>query len=1089
MRAHDWTASPLGRPETWPQSLRSVVGLILGSKFPMFVAWGPELGFLYNDAYAEILGAKHPAALGARFQDIWAEIWPDISPLITAAMAGEGTFRENLPLLMNRKGFDEPTWFTFSYSPVRDEDGQVAGMYCACTETTATVIAESRLRESEARLAFLDRLGAETVALADADAVLAVTTRLLGEHLDLSVCAYADMDEDEDGFTIRGDWAAPGAKSILGRYSLAAFGKLAVTNLTAGLPLVINDNRRELAPEEAATFQAIGIAATICMPLVKDGRLTALMAIHDRVPRVWTDAELNLLREVTARSWAHVERVGAVAELRESEARFRNMADHAPVMMWVTDASGSCTYLNRGWYEFTGQSVGEGLGLGWTHATHPDDRTLAEEAFLAANAAQAPFQVEYRLRRADGSYRWALDTAAPRFGTNGEFLGFIGSVIDIDERREAEARLAYSEEQLRLAIETAEIGLWDVDLRTDTLFWPPRIKAAFGISPDVPVSMNDFYAGLHPDDQEHTTAAFAAACDPEQRALYDVEYRTIGKEDGIVRWVAAKGRGLFDDAGTCVRVIGTAIDITARKAEERQLRELNETLEQRVSERTADRDRMWRLSTDLMLVARFDAMITAVNPAWTTLLGWSESELIGRRFTDMVHPDDIAATLAEAGSLAKGQTTLPFENRYQHKDGSYRHLSWTAVPGEDLIHAVARDVTAEKQRQHELAQTQDALRQAQKMEAVGQLTGGVAHDFNNLLTIIKSSTDLLRRPDLPGERRRRYVDAISDTVDRASKLTGQLLAFARRQSLKPEVFDAAERIRSVSDMLRTIVGSRIAIRTEVEDEHCFVDADAAQFDTALVNMAVNARDAMDGEGSLTIRIDTADLSTIGGKGDASGAVVAVSLTDTGTGIDPEQMPHIFEPFFTTKEVGKGTGLGLSQVYGFAKQSGGDIAVESEVGRGTTFTLYLPRVDPVGSEVLDGAGASTARREHGRGTRVLVVEDNRNVGEFSTQLLQDLGYETTWAGNAADALAYLNGQQAFDVVFSDVVMPGMNGVELGHEIRRLYPGLPILLTSGYSHVLAEEGRHGFELLQKPYAAEELSRVLRRVLRQQGASRAT
>ncbi len=1207
MRGHDWSTSPLGEPTSWPQSLRSVVGLMLGSKFPMFVAWGPELGFLYNDAYADILGAKHPAALGARFHDIWSEIWPEISPLIDAALAGEASYHEDLPLVMNRRGYDEQTWFTFSYSPVRDESGAVAGMYCACTETTATVLAERRTRQSEARLAFLDRLGAETAALADADAVLATTTRLLGEHLGLSVCAYADMDEDEDGFTIRGDWAAPGSRSIVGRYSLAAFGRLAVSNLSAGLPLVINDNRRELPPEEAATFQAIGIAATICMPLVKDGRLTALMAIHDRVPRVWSEAELNLLREVTARSWAHVERVGAVAELRqsearfrltadavpqivwitdaegrteyfnrqwtaytgvdfepsnaadiaagfvhpddgpatmaafeearrtggvfevehrirsksgeyrwflvradpyrdpatgeivrwfgsstdihdryaaqaalrESEARFRNMADNAPVMMWMTDPSGSCTYLNRRWYEFTGQSEEEALGLGWTKATHPDDQTIAQDAFLAANAAQAPFRVEYRLRRADGSFRWALDAAAPRLGVDGEFLGFIGSVIDIDERREAEARLAYSEEQLRLATEAAEIGLWDVDLVTDTLFWPPRVKAAFGISPDVPVSMDDFYAGLHPEDREHTAAAFAAACDPERRALYDVEYRTIGKEDGILRWVAAKGRGLFDEAGRCTRVIGTAIDITTRKADERRLRELNESLGQQVAERTADRDRMWRLSTDLMLVARFDATITAVNPAWTGLLGWSETELLGRSFIDFIHPDDIAATLAEARRQSEGLTTLRFENRYRHKDGSYRHLSWTAVPSEDLIHAVARDVTAEKQRQAELMQTQDALRQAQKMEAVGQLTGGVAHDFNNLLTIIKSSTDLLRRPDLAPERRKRYVDAISDTVDRASKLTGQLLAFARRQALKPEVFDVRERIDGISDMLRTIVGSRVEIVADVDCQPCFVEADMSQFETALVNMAVNARDAMDGEGTLTIVVRSLpELPLPHGR---PGPHMVLSITDTGTGIEPERLNQIFEPFFTTKEVGKGTGLGLSQVYGFVKQSGGDVAVESEVGHGATFKLFLPLVERPAA-VDPGSAGSRVEEHSGRGQRILVVEDNAEVGRFSTQLLQDLGYETTWAANAKEALDLLGERSGgFDVVFSDVVMPGMSGVEFGREVRRRYPGLPVLLTSGYSHVLASEGPQGFELLHKPYAVEDLSRILRRLAR--------
>ncbi|MFC7478386.1 PAS domain S-box protein [Dankookia sp. GCM10030260] len=772
----------------------------------------------------------------------------------------------------------------------------------------------------------------------------------------------------------------------------------------------------------------------------------------------------------------------AEAALRESETRFRSMADKAPVMMWVTDPSGFCTYLNARWYEFTGQELSAGEGYGWLDAIHPEDRPLAEQIFISANAEHRNYRVDFRLRRADGVYRWAIDTAAPRFAEDGKYLGYVGSVIDIDERREAEERLALSEEKLRLALEVGEIGQWDVDSATQAMFWPPRVKAMFGISPDVSVTLADFYDNVHPDDRVKTRAAYEAASDPVRRPLYDVEYRTIGKEDGVVRWVAAKGRGLFDEVGTCTRVIGTAIDVTARKAAERRLFELNESLEQQVQERTADRDRMWRLSTDLMLVARFDATITAVNPAWTNLLGWSEGALIGRRFIDLVHPEDIAATMAETGSLAEGRTTLRFENRYQHKDGSYRHLSWTAVPGDNLIHAVARDVTAEHERQAELVAAQEQLRQAQKMEAVGQLTGGVAHDFNNLLTIIKSSTELLRRSDLPEERRRRYVDAISDTVDRASRLTGQLLAFARRQALKPEVFDTAERIRSVTDMLRTIVGSRIRIEVDIACEACFVEADASQFETALVNMAVNARDAMDGEGTLMIRVEgLSSMPPLRGHGGSPGRFVALSLSDTGAGIPTDKLSHIFEPFYTTKAVGKGTGLGLSQVFGFAKQSGGDVKVESEVGQGTTFTLYLPRTDSTAPDESAAAQDRAEPAEHGSGRRVLVVEDNVEVGRFSTQLLQDLGYETIWAANADEALKLIAEVDGFDVVFSDVVMPGMSGIELGHEIRWRYPSLPVVLTSGYSHVLAEEGRHGFELLHKPYAAEDLSKMLRRVIR--------
>jgi PAS domain S-box-containing protein len=700
---------------------------------------------------------------------------------------------------------------------------------------------EARARVDELR--FLAELDEAMRGARDARAAMLTAATLLANRLGASRCAYADVDVDNDRFFIRNDYAAPEIASSAGTYSLDLFGPRAAADMRGGNILVVRDVAAELASGEGREmFLAINISAIVCCPLVKGGRLVAMMAVHQSHPRDWQSREIALVQLVVERCWSHIERVGAEARLRESE------------------------------------------------------------------------------------------------------------------------------ERLRLATEHADIGFWDVDPVHDQLLWPARVKAMFGISADVPVTMQDFYDGLHPDDLEATVSAYAAAADPARRALYDVEYRTIGKEDGVLRWVAAKGRGVFE-GDRCVRLLGTAIDITARKAIEEQLRHLNETLEQRVVSEVAER------------------------------------------------------TKAE-----------------------------------------------------------DALRQAQKMEAVGQLTGGVAHDFNNLLTIIKSSTDLMRRPNLPEERRRRYVDAISDTVDRAGKLTGQLLAFARRQSLKPEVFEPAVRIRAIAEMLRTIMGSRVEIIADIRAEDCFVEADISQFETALVNMAVNARDAMDGEGTLTIAVeDLSRMPAIRGHAGGAGPFIAVSLSDTGMGIPSDKLSQIFEPFYTTKEVGKGTGLGLSQVFGFAKQSGGDIDVDSTVGAGTRFTLYLPRVERRPEADNEHGEARLATISGGSGQRVLVVEDNVDVGTFSTQLLSDLGYETTWAANGNEALKILAEVHRFDAVFSDVVMPGMSGVELGLEIRKRHPGLPVVLTSGYSHVLAEEGRHGFELLKKPYAVEDLSRILRSVTR--------
>ena len=385
-----------------------------------------------------------------------------------------------------------------------------------------------------------------------------------------------------------------------------------------------------------------------------------------------------------------------------------------------------------------------------------------------------------------------------------------------------------------------------------------------------------------------------------------------------------------------------------------------------------------------------------------------------------------------------------------------------------IVHAVEKRTMAE-----------EALRQSQKMEAVGQLTGGVAHDFNNLLTIIRSAVDLLRKPNLKDDRRQRYMDAVSDTVDRAAKLTGQLLAFARRQTLTPELFDARERLHSLADMLDTITGTRIRIVKQLSDHPCFVKADVSQFETAVVNLAVNARDAMDGEGSLVLHLEgDRPMPEIRGHAGAPGPFVVVTITDSGVGIAPELQGRIFEPFFTTKEVGKGTGLGLSQVFGFSKQSGGDVSVDSHVGKGTAMHLYLPQVAEQPSvQAPDDLQEDTS----GAGHRVLIVEDNIEVGQFASQILKDLGYVTTWASNGQEALDQLEGAESFDIIFSDVVMPGMGGIELAKRVRQRWSGMPVVLASGYSHALAQEGTHGFELLRKPYSADQLSRVFRRVLR--------
>ena len=317
VRQHDWANTPLGPLEQWPDVLKTTVALCFASSFPQAIVWGPQLITLYNDAFIPILGAK-PDPLGRPFSEVWHEVWADISPIADAAFQGHATYIENFPLVIERGPTRDQAYFTFCYSPIRDREGKVVGILDTVSETTTTVFLARRL-------AVLDAISHTVANAADAETILTGTTQLVAEHLQVSNCAYADMDADEDGFTIRDNWVAAGSPSIIGRYSLAAFGETAVKCLRAGEPLVIHDNVRELPPEESASFQALGVSATICMPLIKNGRLTALMAVHDKLPRLWSSYDLALLREVTERSWAHIERVRADAHVREGLAAFAEL--------------------------------------------------------------------------------------------------------------------------------------------------------------------------------------------------------------------------------------------------------------------------------------------------------------------------------------------------------------------------------------------------------------------------------------------------------------------------------------------------------------------------------------------------------------------------------------------------------------------------------------------------------------------------------------------------------------------------------------------------------------------------------------------
>ncbi|MBD8736840.1 PAS domain S-box protein [Sphingomonas sp. CFBP 13706] len=815
-----------------------------------------------------------------------------------------------------------------------------------------------------------------------------------------------------------------------------------------------------------------------------EGLPIGTLCVLDHRSREWTALHQETLRVLAQQVMAQLDlrltmrqRDRRYDEVRESEDRFRNMADHAPVMMWVTDPQGNCTYLNRQWYIFTGQTPVEAEGLGWLDATHPDDKAEAGRIFLEANAAQAPFRLDYRLRCADGSYRWAIDAASPRFGQDGQFLGYIGSVIDIDERRAAEDAVRHSSALLAAVMEAVPGVVYAKD-RSGRMLAANRGTAELVGKP--------LSAIIGRTDREFLD-------DPSQAAAIEVNDRRIMAENYVevleeeislpdgtcATWLSTKAP--FRDAdGIVVGLVGSSIDISERKRAEDALVHLNETLEEEVVERTAERDRMWETSPDLMLVIDFDGVFRRVNPAWTAMLGYDATALVGHHVNEFVLEEDHPRT-AEALRLTADGQRPDVEVRYRHKDGSVRWISWVAAPAGDMTYATGRDVTAVKEQAEALAQAEEQLRQAQKMEAVGQLTGGLAHDFNNLLTAVTGGLELLGAKLAKGEYDKvdRYISMAQTGANRAAALTQRLLAFSRRQTLAPKPTDVDRLIAEMEEIIDRTLGPSIEVKVVSANGLWPILVDAPQLENALLNLCINARDAMPEGGQLTIETGNKalDARAAAAQDLPPGDYVSLCVTDTGTGMEPEIIERVFDPFFTTKPIGEGTGLGLSMIYGFVRQSGGQVRIYSEVGQGTTMCLYLPRL--VGSQDLDDAGPSPEMRHRAQqGQTVLLVEDEIAIRELVSEILGDAGYRVLTASNGPMGVAILQTNERIDLLVTDVGLPGgLNGRQVADAGRVARPELKVLFVTGYAANAAVGAGHldkGMEVLTKPFNIIELER---------------
>jgi PAS domain S-box-containing protein len=1051
--AADWGKTPLGSRSAWSPSLRLASDIILASAFPMALRWGPDFVLLYNDAYRPILGQKHPWALGRPTREAWAEVWAQIEPAHAAILEGKApsVFYDDILLRIRRHGDAwEDGRFTLGYSPIHDPTAPtgIGGVLVTAIEITERVAAEAALRASEERY---------ELALAAAGAIGTWDWDLVHDKV-VADAKFAEL------------------------YALGGLLTREDELMSAFIAGIHPDDRARVNSEISRCIADGGDFASEHRLLQRDGSVVWVFARG----RCHYDEAGNPVR-LPGATVDITERKRVEVELQDNRSYLSDILRSSGEAFYAVDRDGYTTLCNQAFLRLIGfakedDAVGRKLH-DVIHHTHPDGSTYDKSQcpiYICACTGE-PAHVEnenfYRLTGESVSVEYWV---TPIY-RDGAHQGAICTIIDVTERRAAEAELARREAEFRAFSQAVPNHVWAA-LPNGRLNWfNDRVYEYCGASPGA-LDGDGWTELVFPDDLPDAAERWRAALSSGD--TYQTEFR-LRRADGVYRWHLARALPIRGTSGEIIRWIGTNTDIDEQKSTARALARLNATLEQRVAEQAAERDRLWHTSQDLLVVVDHNGFFRAANPAWTTVLGWTPDEVVGKHHLDFVYPDDRRGSV-QALDHALNSPLPNHENRCLHKDGSFRWISWIASADTGLVYATGRNVTAEKEAQIQLSTTQEALRQSQKMEAVGQLTGGIAHDFNNMLAVVIGSLDMLGRRLSGGDlRARRYLDAAIEGARRGALLTQRLLAFSRQQPLQPKAIDTNKLVAGMSDLLRHSMGADVHLETVLAGGLWRTHADPNQLENVVLNLAVNARDAMPDGGRLTIETQNAHLDdryAAAHLGVNAGHYVLIAVSDTGSGMSPEIMEKAFDPFFTTKEVGKGTGLGLSQVYGFVRQSGGHVKIYSEVGHGATIKIYLPRLMGVGTpEVSENAGGVLALGDERE--VVLVVEDEPAVREFSVDAMTELGYRVLSADCATAALRLLDAHPDVVLLFTDIVMPEINGAKLAQEALRRRPNLKILFTTGYTrNAIVHNGvlDAGVDLISKPFTLEELSAKLRFVL---------
>ena len=900
--AFDWSATPLGPIGSWPQSLRTTLALMLDSRFAMCLCWGPDLTLFYNDAYAPMLGAKEPRALGQPLQQIWSDVWNDIQPLVDSVMSGTATWNEDMPLTMLRNGYPEETYWTFSYTPVRDEADTIAGLLNITTDVTRKVQNERRLQADVAQMGRM---------FEQAPSFMAMLTGPEHEFQYINP-AYQRLIGD---------------RQVIGR------------RVADALPDAVAQGYLELLDQVYRSGQAY--AADGAQYIVQPGPGSASVERYvDFVYQpITSDAGVIGVFvqgvDVTARRLSDLALIAREAELRTintdlerqvvERARERSLTwQVTPDLLAVVDPDGAIEAVNPAWTQVLGWSAEDLVGRAWWELVSPDDQHVTRDVLASLRAGRPVRSFENRWRTRAGSLRTLSWVATPEAGR------FYCSARDVTDIQAAAEALSRSQAQLRVLFETSY-----------------QLQAMCTID----------------------------------GTLTDVN-RTVLDTLGIG----------FDD------IVG--------------------------------------------------------QPLWST--PW---------FSRTPHMSDHVRAMflrAVGGETVRDEIAVDLTSGRRSYDLSIRPIRDT---GGRIIAIVPEAIDTTDRRNAEAA-----LRQSQKLEAMGQLTGGVAHDFNNLLTPIVTALDLAADPESRLERRTRMVAVARQSADRAATLVQRLLAFSRRQPLQPVNVDAGELVAGMADLIDSSSSPRIQMVVDIADPLLPAVADPNQLEMAILNLSVNACDAMPDGGVLTLAVRNDRVGVAEDDTAAIGDYVVITVRDTGHGMDETTRQRAIEPFFSTKGVGKGTGLGLSMAHGLASQLGGWLAIDSAPDAGTTIELWLPvGVRRAGTDAHHNEGQHVNTSADSRGT-ALVVDDEDGVRMCTADALDDMGYRVVEAASAEEALQALDGGLTPDVMVTDHLMPGMTGAELARNVMGRLPATAVVIVSGYTSMADFEP--GLTILSKPFRQHEL-----------------